>query len=753
MGIKYNWIYPNYDENFIKELESYSISKNIAKILNARNITDMNSVKKYFSDEYEEGYDPFLMHDMQKAVDRINEAIENEEKILVYGDYDADGITSTVLLVETLISMGANVSSYIPNRFEEGYGPNKEAFTKIIDSGITLIITVDNGIAGVEEVDLANELGCDVIVTDHHKIQDTIPNAYAIIHPEHPEGNYPFKKLAGVGVAFKLAHALLEIFPDFLLDLVAIGTIADMVSITDENRIFVKQGLELINDDPRIGLKMLLELSGIDTKIDEQTVGFYIAPKLNSIGRMDSAKLGLTFLMAEEPVTARALAEQIEQYNIQRKQVTEDIVKDVISKIENSEKKQKNVIMVSGEYHEGVLGIVASNIVEKYQKPVFIMNEKEGVLKGSARSIFDFNIYIAMNKISDLFLAFGGHTLAAGFSFEKSNFEKIEEFLDKEFEEFKQNNDLKANKNIDIVTSLEDISYQFLNSLDALKPYGMDFEKPTVSIENAMVLNKTYFGSEKQYLRLTIADEVGNLDCITFKDSVTFDKVEKNDIIDLLCNIDKNNFNGRTKLQAHIIDIHIKEFLFEDLRFINYDIANIDINCLKLSKHRDDKDNNFYQYKDLDSLIDKEFEYIYLLDIPTSKEYLYKIINLKPKKVFLICEEKQVLSDVYLIDKNRLIKLFNLILSTNNKQINVAQQLDQLLVVLKTNVDSLKIMIQIFKELELINFVNNTIILNPDYKTVDLKKSSSFIRMENIFEVEKLLLKESITNINKILEV
>ena len=753
MGIKYNWIYPNYDENFIKELESYSISKNIAKILNARNITDMNSVKKYFSDEYEEGYDPFLMHDMQKAVDRINEAIENEEKILVYGDYDADGITSTVLLVETLISMGANVSSYIPNRFEEGYGPNKEAFTKIIDSGITLIITVDNGIAGVEEVDLANELGCDVIVTDHHKIQDTIPNAYAIIHPEHPEGNYPFKKLAGVGVAFKLAHALLEIFPDFLLDLVAIGTIADMVSITDENRIFVKQGLELINDDPRIGLKMLLELSGIDTKIDEQTVGFYIAPKLNSIGRMDSAKLGLTFLMAEEPVTARALAEQIEQYNIQRKQVTEDIVKDVISKIENSEKKQKNVIMVSGEYHEGVLGIVASNIVEKYQKPVFIMNEKEGVLKGSARSIFDFNIYIAMNKISDLFLAFGGHTLAAGFSFEKSNFEKIEEFLDKEFEEFKRNNDLKANKNIDIVTSLEDISYQFLNSLDALKPYGMDFEKPTVLIENAMVLNKAYFGSEKQYLRLTIADEFGNLDCITFKDSVTFDKVEKNDIIDLLCNIDKNNFNGRTKLQAHIIDIYIKEFLFEDLRFINYDIANIDINCLKLSKHRDDKDNNFYQYKDLDSLIDKKFEYIYLLDIPTSKEYLYKIINLKPKKVFLICEEKQVLSDVYFIDKNRLIKLFNLILSTNNKQINVAQQLDKLLVVLKTNVDSLKIMIQIFKELELINFVNNTIILNPDYKTVDLKKSSSFIRMENIFEVENLLLKESITNINKILEV
>ena len=752
MGIKYNWIYPSYDENFIKELESYSISKNIAKILNARSITDMTVVKKYFSDEYEEGYDPFLMHDMQKAVDRINEAIENEEKILVYGDYDADGITSTVLLVETLISMGANVSSYIPNRFEEGYGPNKEAFTKIINSGISLIITVDNGIAGVEEVDLANELGCDVIVTDHHKIQDTMPNAYAIIHPEHPDGNYPFKKLAGVGVAFKLAHALLEIFPDFLLDLVAIGTIADMVSITDENRIFVKQGLELINEDPRIGLKMLLELSGIDTKIDEQTVGFYIAPKLNSIGRMDSAKLGLTFLMAEEPVTARALAEQIEQYNIQRKQVTEDIVKDVISKIENSEKKQKNVIMVSGEYHEGVLGIVASNIVEKYQKPVFIMNEKEGVLKGSARSIFDFNIYLAMNKISDLFIAFGGHTLAAGFSFDASNFDKIEEFLDNEFEEFKKHNELKSNKKIDIVTSLEDISYQFLNSLNVLKPYGMDFEKPSVLIENAMVLNKTYFGSEKQYLRLTIADEVGNLECISFKDISVFNKVEKNDIIDLLCTLDKNNFNGRSKLQAHIIDINIKEFLFEDLRFINYDISKIDKTSLKLSKYKSDKDNNFYLYKDIDKL-NTNFEYIYLLDVPTSKEYLNKIINLKPKKIFLICEEKEVLSNLYLIDKNRLIKLFNLILSTNNKQINVTQQLDKLLTTLKTNVDSLKIMVQIFKELELINFVNNTIILNPNYKTVDLKKSSSFIRMKEIFEVETLLLKENIANINKILEV
>ena len=201
MGLKYNWNYPQYDETFLNDLKEYNISENIAKILDSRGINKIKEVKKYFSDDYEEGYDPFLMHDMKRAVERINNAIENEEKILVYGDYDADGITSTVLLVETLVSLGADVSSYIPNRFEEGYGPNKDAFSKIIKSGISLIITVDNGIAGVDEVELANSLGCDVIITDHHKIQDKIPKAYAVIHPEHPEGQYPFGKLAGVGVA------------------------------------------------------------------------------------------------------------------------------------------------------------------------------------------------------------------------------------------------------------------------------------------------------------------------------------------------------------------------------------------------------------------------------------------------------------------------------------------------------------------------------------------------------------------------
>ena len=748
MGLKYNWNYPQYDETFLNDLKEYNISENIAKILNSRGINKIEEVKKYFSDNYEEGYDPFLMHDMKRAVERINNAIENEEKILVYGDYDADGITSTVLLVETLVSLGANVSSYIPNRFEEGYGPNKDAFSKIIKSGISLIITVDNGIAGVDEVELANNLGCDVIITDHHKIQDEIPKAYAVIHPEHPEGQYPFGKLAGVGVAFKLAHALLEIYPDFLLDLVAIGTVADMVSLTDENRIFVKQGIELLNEDPRIGIKMLLELSNITTNIDEQTIGFYIAPKLNSIGRMDSAKVGLSFLMAEDISVAKSLAEQIEEYNVQRKEVTENIVKDVIETIENNDIKNKSVIMVSGDYHEGVLGIVASNIVEQYQRPVLIMNNKEGILKGSARSVFDFNIYTAINKIGDKFIAYGGHTLAAGFSFDEQNFKEIEKALCDEFDEYKNNNELKSTKNIDIVSSLEEVSYQFLNSLEVLKPFGMDFEKPNILLENAKVIEKVYFGADKQYLRLTIADEVGNLECISFKDNMIFKDVNVNDTIDLLCTLDKNYFNGRTKLQAYIIDMQVKEFLFEDLRYTNFDETTISIDSLKLSKDIDNKQSNYYCYKDLDN-IDTEYSNIYLLDIPHSLEDINKILELKPKKIYLICNDKQIMSEVYKIDKSRLVKLFNIVLNAPNKQVNITQQLDYLLSLLKTNINSLKIMIQIFQELNLVKVENNIIILNPNYKTVDLKKSPSFARMETIFEMERIFLKESIENINK----
>lgn len=748
MGIKYNWNFPsNNIENIDNIIKGYNIPKYTSKILDSRGIISHKDIKEYLLGDYEEGYDPYIMYDMEKAVERINIAIENEEKILVYGDYDADGITSTVLMLETLISMGANVSSYIPNRFTEGYGPNKEAFQNIIDNGITLIITVDNGIAAVEEIDFANELGCDVIITDHHKVQDVIPNAYAIIHPEHPKGEYPFKNLAGVGVAFKLAHALLDIYPDFLLDLVAIGTVADLVPLKSENRIFVKQGLELLNESPRLGLKMLLNLTNHKGYIDEQTIGFLIAPRLNAIGRIASAKEGLLFLSTESPEEADFLAKKVDDYNTERKKVTEDIIKDINE--EEIYNNSKPIIMIYNEnYHEGVLGIVASNLVEKFRKPVLIMNQKENVLKGSARSYGNFNIYEAINNISDLFMAFGGHSMAAGFSFDINNFELIEEKLCSMYEEYLLNNqNYKDSKNIDLVVNKNDISYQLLNELDLLKPYGIGFEKPLILIEDAFVLEKVEFGNQKQYLKLSIGQTDDSLECISFKENDYFKDINIGDTIDLLCNLDKNNFNGRTKLQVHIVDIEKKEYLFYDLRNSNVNFNNINKNELKLSIKYSDPNNNYYKFDEIDNIKDS-FDVINILEIPHSIKHIEKILSMYPKKINLLFSKSKKMNQKYKINKNELIKFFNLILKTKSILLN-KENTNKIMSILKINIDTLKIMIKIFLELDLISVENNKLVLNVNYKNIDLEKSKTYKLITNILELENLLIDSDIKEINK----
>lgn len=748
MMSKFNWKFPSYTEEEIKNLKnSLDVSDTICKILLSRGINDTSSIKEYLTGEYEEGYDPYLLYDMDKAVKRINYAIENEEKILIYGDYDADGITSTVLMLETLISLGADVSSYIPNRFNEGYGPNKTAFTNIINSGIKLIITVDNGIAAVEEIELANDMGCDVIITDHHKIQKTLPNAYAIIHPEHPKGDYPFSKLAGVGVAFKLSHALLEIYPDFLLDLVAIGTVADLVPMISENRIFVKQGLKLLNEDTRIGLKLLLDIANYNGKIDEQTIGFIIAPRLNAIGRIDSAKDGLLFLSTENSIEAQYLAEKISNYNIERKNITEYIINDIEEKIENY--NDKSVIMIYSEnYHEGVLGIVASSIVEKYKKPTFIMNLNEENLKGSARSYNNFNIYEAINNIGDLFSAYGGHTMAAGFSTNIENINDIENKICELYDNYlKENKDYKETKNIDLILKQEDISYQLFNDIELLKPYGAEFEKVIILINDANVLEKLEFGNNKQYLKLILGNDNEKIECISFKDNDNYKKINTGDTIDLICNLDKNSFNGRTKLQLQIIDIKHKNYLFSDQRKNNIDFNNIEITELKLSKNYSDEKNNFYTYNDLDN-INKEYNIINILDIPNNMETLKKIISLHPKKINLFCRENKLAYLTYNINKEKLITLFNLILKF--KKINLDDNtIIKITNTIKTNVDTLKIIIQIFLELKLVKIENNTLKLDENYSKINLEKSKTYNFIKNKIEVEKLLLEQDIKYINE----
>ncbi|QWQ39437.1 single-stranded-DNA-specific exonuclease RecJ [Gemella sp. zg-570] len=746
MGLKFNWVSPSYSEEEIKNLKNtYNLTDMQAKFLLARNIKKVNQIKEYLIGDYDEGFDPFLMSDMQIAVERIHKAIENEEKILVYGDYDADGITSTVLLLETLLSLGANASSYIPNRFTEGYGPNKEAFKNIIESGISLIITVDNGIAGVEEVDYANSIGCDVIITDHHKIQDRLPNAYAIIHPEHPDFNYPFCKLAGVGVAFKLAHALLDIYPDFLLDLVAIGTVADLVPIVSENRFFVKQGLNLLNEDTRIGLKFLLDISNHYGNIDEDTISFIIAPRLNSIGRISSARDGLLLLSTDDNNTAYELAKKVDSFNIERKKITEDIVNDINKKIKND---KRNLLVIYEEgYHEGVLGIVASNISEKYKKPVLVMNRDNNKLKGSARSIYNFNIYEAMNKINTMFTAFGGHSMAAGFSTSVEFIDEIDKSLNEEYNNYLSNFDFKLEKNVDLKIDYNNISYQLINELDKFKPFGMNFEKPVIVVENINVLEKIEFGANNQYLKLLIGNNNNKIECISFKDNEIFKEINSGDIINIMFNLNKNYFNGRTKLQINLIDIEKKDYIFRNLTNNNLDFNSFPKNELKISRNYNDTINNYYLYKDLHK-INQNFDIINILELPNNKQFIFDLLNLNPKKVNICCLEGEAKYKKYRIDKEKLIKFYNIILKIKTLNLNTKESISKMINLLETNIASLKIMIQIFIELNLIKLDKNIIYLLSDNTDVDLKISKTYNAMIERFEIEKLLLEEDISTIN-----
>ncbi|MFT8882337.1 MAG: single-stranded-DNA-specific exonuclease RecJ [Lentilactobacillus hilgardii] len=365
---KFKWqIKQNTDPQQVQALsEALKIDPLIASILLQRGVSTEEAAQDFLTPSSKDFHDPYLMHDMKKGIARIQHAVENEEQITVYGDYDADGITSTTIMYEVLNDLGANVDYYIPNRFSDGYGPNVDAFEKIINNGTTLIITVDNGVAGNEAIDVANSLHCDVLVTDHHSLPEVLPNAYAIIHPrvKNQEGRaYPFGDLSGAGVALKVAQALMEDLPIDLIDVAAIGTVADIVSLKDENRAIVKFGLNAIRNTQRPGLLALIKAADIDlSKFDEQDIGFGIAPRLNSLGRIDDANIGVELLSTFDDQKATELAKFADHQNDSRKSLVDEFYQQAVQMVESSgdAKNRSTLVVVGDDWHQGVLGIVAS---------------------------------------------------------------------------------------------------------------------------------------------------------------------------------------------------------------------------------------------------------------------------------------------------------------------------------------------------------------------------------------------------------
>lgn len=565
------WIIADADKEKASVLsEKLNIDPLVAFILVSRGIESDLSALSFLSDDsiYSS---PFSLKDMDKAVDRINRALENNEKICIYGDYDCDGVTATALLCLFLEGMGANVIYYIPNRLNEGYGINNSAVDYIKSKGTDLIITVDNGISSTEAAEYIYSLGMELIVSDHHQPGEVLPRAEAVVNPHRKENQIRFRDYAGVGVAFKLACAVYGDEPDELAalfsDLVAIGTIGDVVSLSDENRQLVKSGLKLINSDSRIGISALRKAAGnADGDLTAGDIAFQLCPRINAAGRMDSASKAVELLLCEDVEEAEFLAQQLNSENVHRHQVEANIICDISEKIQSSpEIAEDRVIVVSGnDYHKGVIGIVAAHIVSKYGKPAVVISvdSETGESTGSARSVDGFNIYEAFSHTSDLLLRFGGHPMAAGMALRKENIdkfrEKINEFADENYSVMPV-----ENIKIDCKISPFYMDTDFVDSLNVLEPFGADNPQPLFCLGNMTLESVTPMG-EGRHLKLEVSKKGKKFRVVKFRTSREELPYNIGDRIDLAVKLSKNLFKGKYYLSINAVDVR-KHGIDDDL--------------------------------------------------------------------------------------------------------------------------------------------------------------------------------------------
>ena len=554
----YNWQFSPQveDVDFTKIAKSAGLSSEVACLLYQRGIRDESRLKKFLEPSLEDLHDPYLLPDMDKAVDRIRQAIERGELILVYGDYDADGMTSASIVKESLEQLGAECLVYLPNRFTDGYGPNASVYKYFIEQqGVSLIVTVDNGVAGHEAIDLAQSMGVDVIVTDHHSMPEVLPDAYAIVHPEHPKADYPFKHLAGCGVAFKLACALLEEVQVELLDLVAIGTIADMVSLTDENRIMVQYGLEVLRNTQRIGLQELFEIAGIATSdITEETVGFQLAPRLNALGRLDDPNPAIDLLTGFDDEEVHEIALMIQEKNEERKEIVQAIYEEAKNLVDPSKSVQ---VLAKEGWNPGVLGIVAGRLLEELGQTVIVLNIEDGRAKGSARSIEAVDIFEALDPHRALFIAFGGHAGAAGMTLEAEQLDALSEILETYVKDKGIDDKGKSKLYLDEELDLENLSLDTVKSFERLAPFGMDNQKPVFYIRDFQVENARSMGAGDSHLKLKISKGNANFEVVAFGQGSKATEFAQTKQLELAVTLSVNQWNGQTTLQLVMVDARV----------------------------------------------------------------------------------------------------------------------------------------------------------------------------------------------------
>jgi len=556
-------------EEYVKVSKALGLSETFVKLCFQRGLTTESDIRKFIDGPEMEWHDPFLLHDMEKAVGRLSKAIEMGEEIVVYGDYDADGITSTSILVETIEVLGGNVGYYLPNRFTDGYGPNPVAFKKLIENGAQLILTCDNGVSGHEPIAMAKKMGVDVIVSDHHELPETLPDAYAIIHPRHPLGSYPFDELSGAGVALKLAAALLGELPVESLDLAAIGTVADLVSLTGENRWLVKQGLTVLRQSQRLGLQALVEAAGVDvTAIDEETIGFSIGPRLNAVGRLEDASPGVELMLSFDEDRIAELVAYIQEKNSERQGIVKDIFADALLELAKLETVPDVIVLGKENWHEGVLGIVASKIVEETGRPtiLFNINKQNGIAKGSARSIEALHIYEALTASKELLLKFGGHKMAAGMSIQANLLADFSEKINAYAAPFHLDILQGEAIYVDDILTLETVTVPFLKELELLKPYGMDNPKPIFGFKDIPLSDIRQIGTDNKHLKFKLQENELFLDVIGFNKGNLGNQLNELDKVSLIGELSINKWKDFVKPQLQLKDIKNNQIQFFDKR-------------------------------------------------------------------------------------------------------------------------------------------------------------------------------------------
>ena len=548
---------PAYDENTLQRLAvSCGISRVTAGALLCRGLLSAEDVAAFLQMDGRRVFNPFLLPDMEAAVERLERAAEAGEKIAVFGDYDADGVTATTLLYTYFSERGLPVSYYIPTRLEEGYGMNETAVRRLAEEGVTLIVTVDCGVACHEEVALARELGVDVIVTDHHECPPELPDAVAVIDPKRPDSNYPFSELAGVGVAFKLVSALegeSEI-PALLArfsDLVAVGSLADVVPLLSENRILVQLGLNVLRHSPRQGLKALLDNSrASDKSLTATDLTFTVVPRINAAGRMGDASIGVELLLTEDETRAAQLAEELCSINERRRGTEQEILKEAEALLEEDPPRSGEICILAHEgWHPGVLGVVAARLCDTYHTPFLLLTIEDGEAKGSGRSVEGISLYDALFSVREHIKQFGGHAQAVGLTVEAARLEDLRRALQQVCATLSPP---LPEYPIDYVAAIGELTVPTARELLQLEPFGAGNPAPQIGVFEAEVIEIRPVGAEGKHLKLRVGDPGGTIDCIGFCMGGLSTEFPLGTKIDLIGELEENEFRGRSAPQLKL---------------------------------------------------------------------------------------------------------------------------------------------------------------------------------------------------------